>query len=48
LLELNIPVVRVKPFRVSVPAVKVVVRVAPCVSALFKLQFPPTPLNIID
>ena len=47
LLELNMPVVRVNPFRVMVPAVNVVVRVAPVVSALPKLQLPPTPLNVM-
>ena len=47
LLELNMPVVKLNPFRVMVPAVSVVVRVAPVVSALPKLQLPPTPLNVI-
>ena len=47
LLELNMPVVRVNPFRVIVPFVSVVVRVAPRVSALPRLQLPPTPLNVM-
>ena len=47
LLELNMPVVRVNPFRVIVPFVSVVVRVAPSVNALPRLQLPPTPLNVM-
>jgi len=47
LLELNMPVVNVNPFKVTVPFVSVVVSVAPVVSALPKLQLPPTPLNVI-
>ena len=45
--ELNTPVVKLNPFRVSVPAVNVVVRVRPVVKALPRLQLPPTPLNVI-
>jgi hypothetical protein len=47
LFELNMPVVRVNPFRVIVPFVSVVVRVAPRVSALPRLQLPATPLNVM-
>ena len=46
-LELNTPVVKLNPFRVSVPFVSVVVRVRPVANALPKLQLPPTPLNVI-
>ena len=47
LFELKMPVVNVNPFRVIVPFVSVVVRVAPVVSALPRLQLPATPLNVM-
>lgn len=47
MFELNMPVVKSNPFKVIVPFVSDVVRVAPVVSALPRLQLPPTPLNVI-
>jgi hypothetical protein len=46
-LDENIPVVKLYPAKSNVPAVKVVVAVAPSVKALPNVQVPPAPFNII-
>ena len=46
LLELNIPVIKLNPFKIKDPLVNVVVSVTPVVNALPRLHAPPTPLNV--